>query len=197
MQGKTGPHPAGCASTAVRHRESAAFFLDMAATAPAEQSVQCVKASLIFSALTHEAFVDELAARLLDEAERVDFLAASHTQRLHLLLRAFWHLPDYAQRPYSTLIELFSVMNYMVAGMAETLVRDRVHIPRADNLADSGATDADWEAFCTLDNARRVYEDIQAIAGDIFRRAGIHVDEDDLFNPPVTPNHAAVASSAG
>ena len=50
MQGKTGPHPAGCASTAVRHRESAAFFLDMAATAPAEQSVQCVKASLIFSA---------------------------------------------------------------------------------------------------------------------------------------------------
>jgi hypothetical protein len=163
---------------------AARYFHELAARNP-EGSFFTAKASLVFSAFTFEAFLNQLGQRLLKDWLSHD--RKSYVGKLNVICRAIPYVPPMGGRPYQTLKPLFRFRNQVAHGRDEVITAAgvRVHqgIPTMDTIQ------ADWESYCTVPNAKRALDDVHAAATDLARRANVPTNVDYPFG--------AMASSVG
>jgi hypothetical protein len=123
---------------------AAKYFLHLA-----EQSEEgqffTAQSSLLFSAFTHEAFLNTLGPKILSFWEEVEYL--SPYQKLTILTATLQYKPDFAKRPYQTLKSLFEFRNAIAHGREEQIKLDGKAIPKSkSNLSYVKSVESKWVA---------------------------------------------------
>ena len=78
--------------------------------------------------------------------------------------------PDFNQRPYSTLRDLFAFRDRMAHGKTTTeSVRKEVDLPD-DSFRLT--TESEWKEFSTIENARRAIEDTEKLVKELHEKSG-------------------------
>lgn len=153
---------------AAYNRMTAGYFLKCAEKSLAGQFFTS-QASLLFSAFTHEAFLNTLGPKILSFWTELEYLRPQ--QKLTIIAHTLHHKPDFSQRPYQTLKALFDFRNTMAHGRDETIRLDGEAVPYSP--VGMYAINAVWVAYCTVENAKRALEDVEAIARDLSDKANI------------------------
>lgn len=167
---------------AAYNRMTARSFLNLAEKSK-EGQFYTSQASLLFSAFTHEAFLNTLGTKIISFWKELEYLKP--TQKLTIIAETLQFSPDFSQRPYQTLKALFDFRNAMAHGRDEEIHLDGVTVPRSDSSTGyTEAVTAVWVAFCTVENAKRAYEDIEKIARDLADRAKIEEMPNYPFGSP-------------
>jgi hypothetical protein len=176
---------------AAYNRMAAKFFLDRAEKEEGD-ILYLSQASLIFSAFTHEAFLNTLGERLIKEWACFEY--DKPQEKLTRICSALQYQPAKGKRPYQTLKRLFWFRNLTAHGRdSEHNVREQ--IPASGKLTDAvKSIESPWEQYCTKANARRAYEDVQTIAVDLCEKAGFKRFPGFPFGTPVSGMYVARAS---
>jgi len=125
--------------------------------------------SLLLTAFTFEAYLNHLGSKIIkfwDEIEKISVL-----DKYSVLCKELGINPDFSRRPYQTLKLLFRFRNSIAHGRSIVLTKTK-DIPATDEPWDH-APKADWEEFCTDDNADRSREDIETIITGLHKTAGL------------------------
>lgn len=131
--------------------------------------------ALIYCAFTLEAYLNHLGKLRhanWDEIER----NYGKRRKFEMFANASNIAFDYAHRPYSTLEELFAFRDRMAHGRTVTenvsmlIDADAPRLPQIVN-------ESDWQAFATIENARRAIEDVEALV------RGLHAAHGYADNP--------------
>jgi hypothetical protein len=161
---------------AAYNRLSARHFLELAER-QLEGRFFASQASLVFSAFTHEAFLNTLGPKVVPAWAQLD--RASPWKKLTAICDAIGYRPHKGRRPYVTLKRLLRFRNLLAHGRHETVeVTGKLVRRRARGYMDAVA--GEWESYCTVKNARRAFDDVCAIAEDLFAKAKI----EDLTGMP-------------
>lgn len=151
------------------NRKAAKNFLDIANT-PQDGRFYSCQASLVFSAFTHEAFMNTVGPMIISawsEHDRKD-----PKKKLKRILKELSYKPDFEKRPYSTLKKLFEFRNDIAHGRVYKL-KDVVVVPKKDDGDYLDAIQTKWESYCTVSNAQNAYSDVEMVAKDILVKADI------------------------
>lgn len=136
-------------------------------------------ASLIFTAFMMEAYLNDIGPRIFKcwcDLERL-----SPSSKLNLIAEKLGVNKDEGKRPYQTLSELFKFRNALAHGKPESLIDNEIRlVDEPFDKYNHETLKADWEKYCTQDNATRALEDTETIIKDIHNHAG--VTEDALFS---------------
>ena len=130
-----------------------------------------IKSSLIFSAFTHEAFLNTVGPKIIPFWDALEYLGPQ--KKLQCILKSLKHKPNFGARPYQTLSGLFKFRNQIVHGREHKITGDKVVVPEKEKGDYLDALQVEWEKYCTLSNAEMAYQDIEAIAKDIMDVANI------------------------
>lgn len=167
---------------AAYNRMTAGYFLKLA-EASQEGQFYTSQASLLFSAFTHEAFLNTLGPKIIPFWEELEYLKP--TQKLTIIAKTLHYSPDFSQRPYQTLKALFDFRNAMAHGRDEEIHLEGMTVPRSESgLGYTEAVTAVWVAYCTVNNAKRAYEDVEKIARDLSDRAKVENVPNYPFGSP-------------
>jgi hypothetical protein len=156
--------------TAAYNRSAANFFLELAET-QVEGQFYSAQASIVFSAFTHEAFLNTLGPKIVKEW--ADHERDRPGDKLNLICKRIGYKPNRGRRPYQTLKRLFKFRNLIAHGREETIRVEGKIVPKQDKSGYLNAIEGEWEKYCTVNNARRAYDDVRAIAVDLCRNTGI------------------------
>jgi len=157
---------------AAYNRSGARFFLSLAEKQE-EGQFYSAQASLLFSAFTHEAFLNNLGTRIIKDWSQHD--RDTPKAKLTVICNTISYKPNMGTRPYQTLTELFRFRNLIVHGREETIstpAKGKV-VTRVDKGGYLDALEGKWERYCTVQNARKAYDDVGGIAADLCDKAGI------------------------
>lgn len=163
---------------------AARYFLELASKNH-EGSFFTAKASLTFSAFTFEAFLNQLGPRVISDWRVHD--RKPHAGKLRAICTAISYTPVMGSRPYQSLKALFRFRNQIAHGRDEVVTATGVRLRAGTPSMD--AIRADWEVYCTVENAERAVVDVKDAAADLASRAGIP--------PTVDYPFGAMASSVG
>jgi hypothetical protein len=156
--------------TAAYNRSAARCFLNLAKS-QIEGQFFFSQASLVFSAFTHEAFLNTLGPKLINEWAGHEYDRPE--DKLNLICKTIGYEPNKGKRPYQTLKKLFKFRNLIAHGREETLMVQGKIVRKAASGGYMHAVESEWEAYCKVSNARKAYEDVYAIAQDLCNRAGV------------------------
>jgi hypothetical protein len=156
---------------AAYNRMAARYFLKLAEDSEEGQFFTS-QSSLLFSAFTHEAFLNTLGPKLLSFWKELEYLKP--IQKLTIITETLNYKPDFGKRPYQTLQALFEFRNAIAHGRDEEIKLDGKAVPKSKSgTAYVKAVEARWVAYCNLENAKRAFEDIEQIAIDLSERANV------------------------
>lgn len=156
--------------TAAYNRSAARFFLHLA-DKQVEGRFFSTQASIVFSAFTHEAFLNTLGPKVLTAWSEHEY--ASTACKLRLICKQIAHEPHTGKRPYQTLKILFLFRNLIAHGREETIQVEGRIVARRPAGGYLDAIESEWERYCTAANARRAYHDVRAIAEDLCSHASV------------------------
>jgi len=125
--------------------------------------------SLLLTAFTFEAYLNHLGAKKVkfwDEIESIRVL-----DKYSVLCKLFKITPNYSERPYQTIKALFKFRNFMAHGKS-VILKETKEISFKGDLYEHRPT-AEWEKYCTLENAKRAKEDIDIIITELNKKAGL------------------------
>ena len=154
---------------AAYNRRASKYFLELAETRE-EARFFTAQAALVYSAFTYEAFLNQLGKRVLKNWARHEWGPVQ--AKLKVICQQIGYTPRLGARPYQTIRRLFRFRNQIAHGRDETVVASGTHVvvagtPTIDTIQ------ADWERYCTVANARKAFDDVDAIARDLCAKAGI------------------------
>ena len=130
------------------------------------------QSSLLFSAFTHEAFLNTLGPKIISFWKEIEYLKP--TQKLTIITEILNYKPDFGKPPYQTLKALFEFRNTIAHGRDEEIKLSGMAVPKSKSgMAYAEAVNAKWMAYCTPKNARHAFEDVEEIAIDLSRRANV------------------------
>jgi hypothetical protein len=156
--------------TAAYNRSAAKYFLNLAES-EVEGSFFSSQASIVFSAFTHEAFLNTLGAKIDKCWEGYEY--SSPEEKLKRICKCLEYKPNKGTRPYQTLEKLFRFRNLIAHGREETLKVEGMIVSKKETGGYLDAIESEWEKYCTIENARKAYKDINDIAVDICEQAKI------------------------
>ena len=142
----------------------AKHMLELAEGSPDGQ-LYTITSALIYCAFTLEAYLNHLGK--LQHANWDEIERSYGKRRKFQMFAEAAHIEfDYAHRPYSTLVELFDFRDRMAHGRTVTehvtmlIDADAPRLPQIVN-------ESDWQAFATIENARRAIEDVEVLVRDL------------------------------
>ena len=156
---------------AAYNRMAARYFLKLA-EASKEGQFFSSQSSLLFSAFTHEAFLNTLGPKIISFWKELEYLRP--TQKLTIITATLNYKPYLGKPPYQTLKALFEFRNAIAHGRDEEIQLDGKTVPKSKSgMAYVEAVNAKWVAYCTPKNARRAFEDVELIALDLSEKANV------------------------
>lgn len=160
-----------------------ANFLLEAGQRELEGATHQFRASLVFRAFALEAFLNWIGKQLIPHWEYLERL--SPRQKLDLLLDLVSVQPNFGERPWQIIKELFGFRNDIAHGKPENIRSEAEE--KVDGLLDSKLGEfirTDWEKFCTEANAVRAMEDVLEIVTIVYEKANLkHDGPRDPFAP--------------
>ncbi len=169
--------------TAAYNRSAARFFLELA-EGQLDGQFYSAQASIVFSAFTHEAFLNTLGAKIIKDWP--DYEYDSPEKKLNLICERIGYKPNKGGRPYQTLKRLFRFRNLIAHGREETIRIEGKVVPKKEKGGYLDAIEGEWEKYCTVNNARRAYDDVREIAVDLCNNAGILKFAGSPFGSPAS-----------
>ena len=107
------------------------------------------QASILFSAFTHEAFLNTLGPKIITFWEAVEFLSPS--KKLTIITASLKYKPVFGECPYLTLQSLFAFRNAIAHGRAEELkLGGKTVSTSKSNLSYVEAVGSKWVVYCTF-----------------------------------------------
>jgi len=140
-----------------------------------------IMASLIFTAFSFEAYLNHLGGDIFhcwDDLERL-----SPQSKLNVLSEELNIKKDYSKRPFQTIKELYKFRNDIAHGKT-IILKTNEEIQIIDSKIDayiSEPLEAEWQKYCTLDNAKKARKDTEAIMEIFHKESGVF--DEDLFFP--------------
>lgn len=124
---------------------------------------------LIYCAFTIEAYINHLGQLKCNDWNRKE-RTMSKLKKFKSLCGEAGIDPDFSQRPYLTLRELFLFRDKMAHGKTTTeSVRKEVDLT-GDSLRFT--TESEWQEFSTIENARRAIEDTEELVKELHEKSG-------------------------
>ncbi|HEP8042914.1 hypothetical protein ACOWPK_19725 [Pseudomonas aeruginosa] len=124
---------------------------------------------LIYCAFTIEAYLNHLGKLKYKNWEK--------TERKHPKLKKYIMLcaqagvePDFTQRPYSTLSELFAFRDKMAHG--KTTVENITKEIELPSTSSRFTTEAEWQNFSSIENAKRAIQDTEDLVKELHIASG-------------------------
>ncbi|WP_339414524.1 hypothetical protein [Pseudomonas sp. EA_35y_Pfl2_R5] len=124
---------------------------------------------LIFCAFTIEAYLNHLG-QLQDESWEKTERKLSKLKKYTKLCQQAGITPDFTQRPYSTLSELFAFRDKMAHGktIKENITKE-IEFPSESTRFK---TETDWQQFSSIENAKRAIEDTEKLVKELHAASG-------------------------
>lgn len=169
--------------TAAYNRSAARFFLELAEEQENGQFYS-VLASIVFSSFTHEAFLNSLGTIKVKDWPEHDY--DNPGDKLSLICKTIGYKPNKGKRPYQTLKKLFRFRNLIAHGREEIIPAKGRVVPKKDKGGYLDAIEGEWEQYCTVNNARKAYDDVCYIAIDLCDHAGIEKFAGFPFGSPAS-----------
>jgi hypothetical protein len=132
--------------------------------------------SLKETALTVEAYLNHLGQLKHNDWDKIE-RSLPKLQKYKKFCADAGIKPDFSQRPYSTLTELFAFRDKMAHGKTTT-----EHVEKEVNLPDTSTrftTENAWQEFSSLENARRAIKDTETLVKELHTNSG---HSDNPFN---------------
>ena len=156
--------------TAAYNRSAAHFFLQLAEHQE-DGEFYSSQGSLVFSAFTHEAFLNALGTRVIkDWAEHE---CESPQEKLKTIAGELKHAPAMGKRPYQTLKGLIRFRNLIAHGREERVSVSRKVVAGTSAREMVKGLETEWQKYCTKANARQAYDDVRDVAVDLCTHAGL------------------------
>jgi len=143
-------------------------------------SVFQLRASLLFTAFTLEAYLNHIGEKIFlcwADLERL-----SPRQKLNVIAERLDVKVDYGRRPWQIVKELFAFRNAVAHGKTENLTESEKNIP-LERYSDDDFHElvpTEWEKYSTQQNAVRAREDVEKILKTMHAAAGF--EDDFLFH---------------
>lgn len=128
-----------------------------------------VMSSLLLRAFTFEAYLNDLGQnhlKLWDEIESIKVL-----DKYSILCKELKLTVDFSKRPLQTLTDLFKFRNAIAHGRSRMLEETKIVSSKCE--PHHHTPESFWEKYCTLKNAKRAKEDIEAIIIALHTKAGL------------------------
>lgn len=149
-----------------------------------------IMASLIYTAFTLEAYLNHTGKQIFgcwDDLERL-----SPRKKLNVIAEKLGVEKDDGERPFQTVKKLFDFRNDVAHGKT-IFLKSEDEIRIVDSKLDDymhKPLGAEWEKYCTLDNAKLARKDVESIMRK-FHKAS-NRGEDDLFFPSAWSSQATL-----
>ena len=140
-----------------------------------------IMASLIFTAFTLEAYLNHLGMQIFGCWDDLEML--SPRKKLNVIAEKLGIKKDDDKRPFQTVKKLFDFRNDVAHGktiLLETKDEIRIVDSKLDDYMHE-PLEAEWERYCTLDNAKRAREDVESIMREFHKVS--NTGDKDLFLP--------------
>lgn len=148
-------------------RRSALLALDAAARDPADGAH--AMGALIHTALMAETTLDFIGMRL-DRDWSSKGRRFSKYKRLRVFRLALGFADDIKTSPWRSVVDAFDFHDLAVYGRIDAGEKAGALELAEEELA-AYSIGSDWRAFCTVDNARRVFEEVDAAMTELLRAA--------------------------
>jgi hypothetical protein len=130
---------------------------------------------LVFAAFKHEAFINHLGFKLISEWNAIE--RSPHRDKLEKLSTHLGVAIDKERRPFQTLHDLFEARDASAHGKPDHLTHE--------NVVESGTPEelrrkkpmTEWESLCTVEFAKRAYDDTEQIAELLWGAAALDRSE--------------------
>lgn len=155
---------------AAYNRSASRFYLELAEKQE-DGRFYSAQASIVFSAFTYEAFLNTLGARQLKNWDTYD--RENTANKLKAICDKISYKPLKGKRPYQSLKKLIWFRNLTAHGREEIVKVEGRTVSKQEKITSYNAIESEWEKYCTIKNARKVYEDVNKIAEDLCQRIGI------------------------
>jgi len=132
-------------------------------------SYYTIMGSLILRAFSFEAYLNHLGSKHFEfwgEVEPIKVMS-----KYSILCKEFDIPLDFSRRPHQTLKALFKFRNAIAHGKSKILEKTKT-VSFQDDF-DIHSPKAEWEEFCSLDNAKRGKEDVSKIIEELHKAAGL------------------------
>jgi hypothetical protein len=130
------------------------------------------RGSLVFRAFALESFLNWLGYNLVPHWKYLERLKPR--EKLDLLTDLIHVTPDYGSRPWQIVKELFDFRNEIAHGKPENLTSETLEDVDDDLDTKLGEhIQADWEKFCTEQNAVKAKEDVEKITSLLYSTSGV------------------------
>jgi len=128
-----------------------------------------VMSCIVIAAFKFEAFPNEIGNQLFTYWDQLEFLRVENKLAIITSQLKFKH--DRGRRPFQTLPELIRVRNMLAHGKPINLKEKQVD--EVDTLEELSREKplTKWERFCTIEFAKRAYEDTEKIATELWDMA--------------------------
>ncbi len=137
-----------------------------------------IMGSLLLRAFTFEAYLNHLGEKQLNLWREKDQIA--WWKKLHRVRKKIGFEPsDRLKRSYSTLRALFEFRNAIAHGRSQMIEEHREISTQED--VNFKWPEAEWEKYCTFENAIQARDDISELIIQLHKKAGLG---DDPFAPP-------------
>jgi hypothetical protein len=134
-------------------------------------------AAILTSAFKFEAYLNHVGEATFPYWAEMERLP--HKAKLNIIRKHFGLASRDGCRPYQTLTDLFRFRDALAHGKSEYLdPPETIEIGHAEELRRKKPL-AQWEELCTMDFAKRAYEDTEEIIRQIQESAGLDIS--DLF----------------
>lgn len=120
-------------------------------------------ASLIFSAFSFEAYLNHLGESKIKHWEEIEKI--SILSKYKVLCTEFDIKTDFGRRPYQTLGRLFQFRNSIAHGKSKVITITKE--VNADTEIKEHTPKTKWEEYCTEENAKIAYDDIEKIIKEL------------------------------
>ena len=129
--------------------------------------------SLIFTAFTLEAYLNHIGKKIFtcwNDLERMSLQG-----KINLISEKLNVEKDDSKRPFQTVKKLFAFRNDVAHGKTIPLKIEEEKWIDTNNIDDFMHKEplAEWEKYCTLNNAKRARVDVEAIMREFHKAAGI------------------------
>lgn len=126
--------------------------------------------SLIFTAFTFEGYLNHLGQEMISDWSSIE--RTSYKDKYTMLAKHVGIDIDRGRRPYQTVFALFEFRNALAHPRTKEVLHEYIFIPTSELEMPEETAKAKWEMFCTLENAKRTFEDVVLAVEDLHKATG-------------------------
>ena len=138
--------------------ESASIAIQQAENSEENQFHNCLTA-ILFSAFCIEAYLHHIGGKYFEDWEKFERKLEPKKKLLHIADKHMNFRPDFSRRPFQSFSEIFDFRNTLVHGKTQVLEHDTKQEITEEPIPPL----ADWEKFCTIKRAKKLYGDTEEI----------------------------------